>query len=272
MKYFVNNGTTNLGPFSFEEILTKVKAGELKTSYTVFMHEEGNWIPIQQHPEFVKFNLSQNKQYKVELPPLPVTKKQEPVEAVAKTSAPASSGIGDWYILKNGERKGPFAFIEVVKQLQEKACFEYDYAWRQGLENWTRLAEISDFHPENIRRLMKSDVTKGQDVFFRRKHARVGYECPIIAHDNKSFWSGYTIEIGEDGAGIVIENAMLMPGQNVYLHFKAGPQTKAFNVLCEIVSKKYIKNVRNVYTPMIYGVKFINIPKQEKDLIKSLSA
>jgi hypothetical protein len=172
-----------------------------------------------------------------------------------------------WYILRGEERQGPFEFTDVVRLLQEKIIFEYDFVWRNGMENWIRIAEVQDFSPDAIRSVLKAD----KDIFVRRKHARLMYECPLVAHDNKSFWPGYTLEISEGGAGVVIENAMLLPSQNIYLHFKPGSHTKPFNVLCEVVSKKYIQNVKDRLDPMVYGVKFINIPKQEKDLIKVLS-
>lgn len=260
MKYFVNKGANNLGPFDIVKIRALIKSGELSPSDKMYLAATDQWVAISAHPEF---NQPVAKPAKPELAPLP---------AAAPVKVASVSNVGQWFVLKGTERKGPFTFFEVVKMLQEKSIFEYDYANTQGLEGWTRIAEIPEFAAENIRRVMKSDLTKNQNVFAKRKSPRIVYECAILAHDNKSYWAGYTLELGEEGAGVVIENAMIMPGQNIYLHFKAGPQTKAFNVLCEVVSKKFIKNIRDKHTPMIYGVKFINIPKQEKDLIKSLSA
>lgn len=174
----------------------------------------------------------------------------------------------EWYVLRGEERQGPFDHSDIIKFLQEKIIFEYDFVWKAGMENWVRIAELNDFKPEAIREVLKLE----KDLFVRRKHVRMMYECPVVAHDNKNYWTGYTIEISEGGAGVVIENAMLMPSQNIYLHFKPGTHTKPFNVLCEIVSKKYIPNVKDSREPMVYGVKFINIPKSEKDLIRALSA
>ncbi len=128
----------------------------------------------------------------------------------------------------------------MIRMLQEKSVFEFDFVWCQGLEAWKRIAEIPAFYADAIRKVF--DNTKANDtLFFRRHHPRNRYECEIIVHDNNRVWKGKAVELSEGGAGVIIENAMILPGQNIYLHFKPGIITKPFNVLCEVVSKRYMK-------------------------------
>ncbi len=276
-KFTVNNGIENFGPLEFQVILDMVAGDQLKATDQLFLEETNQWILICQHPEFAK-------NFKAKQIPKPTEELTEAATVVAPVAAapmindtvvippePMSTEM-DWFILKGESRQGPFGFTDVIKMLQQKVLFEYDYVWRQGMESWTRVAQLPDFSPDRIRAVMKTKEAKSEEVFFRRKFARLKYNCSIVAHDNKNFWSGHTTELGEGGAGIVIENAMIMPGQSVYLHFKPGESTKSFNVLCEVVSKKYLKNIKDRNAPMVYGVKFINIPKSEKDIIKSMSS
>lgn len=252
-KYFINTGNQNIGPYDFEKINDLIKQNQLKASDRLYLDDQDKWIMISEHPEFKKQKL---------------VSVATTIEPVAPKKLVIEQTSGQWFALRGQERQGPFEYSDIVRLLQEKVLFEYDFVWTPGMESWSRIAEVDSFSPESIRQHMKAD----KDIFVRRKHMRLMYECPLVAHDNKGFWGGYTIELSEGGAGVAIENALLMPGQSIYLHFKPGSHTKPFNVLCEVVSKKYIKNVKIKDTAMVYGVKFINIPKQEKELIRALSA
>ncbi|MBK9293020.1 MAG: DUF4339 domain-containing protein [Oligoflexia bacterium] len=258
-KYFINSGQQNLGPFDFVKIKELIGKNQIRPTDKIYLDDQDKWIVLNTHPEFLQD--SENTQ--IYQKPIQSQQMQESKKRVLESTSDTQ-----WYALRGQERQGPFEFTDILRLLQEKVLFEYDFVWRAGFENWQRVAETAEFEAENIRRHLHSD----KNIFLRRKHMRLLYECPLVAHDNKGFWSGYTLEISEAGAGIAIENAMLMPGQSIYLHFKPGSHTKPFNVLCEVVSKKYIKDIRVKETLMIYGVKFINIPKQEKDLIRALSA
>jgi hypothetical protein len=185
-------------------------------------------------------------------------------------AVPTGTGEQEWYVLKGKDRFGPFSYLDLVHMLQEKSLFEYDYVWRQGMATWARIAESTEFTPDRIRELVAKGDSKVTQVFFRRRHDRWKYECPLIVHDNTRIWKGRTQELSEGGAGVIMENAMLVPGQNIYIHFKPGSQSKPFNVLCEVVSKKYIQGVRVPDAPIVYGLKFINIHKQDRDELKSL--
>lgn len=292
-KYFINNGQANVGPFEMKIIIDKVGRGELRAIDHICVNADNDeWVLICQHPEFLKH-------FEVEKPSLhanPVvaagldvtvsTQKElvknhvaTPAQAQNVVQAPLPEALGalggdltngQWYVLKGKNRFGPFVYLDLVRMLQEKSVFEYDYVWVQGLEGWKRIAEINLFSADHIRGLFGSDDQTENKLFHRRNHPRSKYEATIIVHDNNSVWKGKTVELSEGGAGVIIENAMILPGQNVYLHFRPGPLSKPFNVLSEVVSKRYIGGLKDKDAPVVYGIKFININKQDRESIRMI--
>jgi hypothetical protein len=287
--FFVNNGQENLGPFDMATIVTMVNQLLVKaTDHLCVDAEKDEWVMICQHEDFiaavgsVKPNkpslklaptakalpdaVVENTNSKINIP-------SETSSSIPQTPSSTAMPIGDltqaqWYVLKGKNRFGPFMYVDMIRMLQEKSVFEFDFVWCQGLEAWKRIAEIPAFYADKIRTLFEG--TKANDtVFFRRHHPRNNYECELIIHDNNRVWKGKAIELSEGGAGVIIENAMILPGQNIYLHFKPGLITKPFNVLSEVVSKRYVKGVRDHETPIVYGIKFINIQKTDREAIRA---
>jgi hypothetical protein len=254
-KYFVCHDGANQGPFDKQDISRKLATGELAPADLLYLNEKDKWITISQHPDF---------------------KGSKPTLHALKTDLLVSEETNElknkphqWYVLKGKNRFGPFLYLDVIRMLQEKSVFGFDYIWRESFENWKRLAEVEDFQATKIKMLIEADEEIG-GVVLRRRHLRFKYECPLVAHDNAQVWKGKTFELSEGGAGVTMENAMILPGHNVYIHFKPGPTSKPFNVLCEVVSKKYSGQVKDKKSTVMYSVKFINIHKQDTEEIKTL--
>ena len=296
-KYFINNGQANVGPFEMKLIIEKVARGELRAVDHICVNADNDeWVLICQHPEFLKHFEAQKpslhtenqsaENHRVEnhnAPPhsiasgpsdsVPSAKPHIVASAPIPESTPVPVGdltLAQWYVLKGKNRFGPFVYVDLVRMLQEKSVFEYDYVWAQGLEGWKRIAEINVFSADHIKGLFGTDEDKENKLFHRRNFPRAKYETTIIVHDNNSVWKGKTVELSEGGAGVVIDNAMILPGQNIYLHFKPGPLSKPFNVLSEVVSKRYMKGIRDKDAPVVYGIKFININKQDREAIRMI--
>jgi hypothetical protein len=194
---------------------------------------------------------------------------QRPSETTENTTTPQE--VDEWYVLKGRNRYGPFPYLDLLRMLQEKAVFEFDYVWRSGLDTWRRIAELENFSTDKVREILTQTEKTDTQVFFRRRHARADFKCGLLVHDNNRVWKGHTVQVSEGGAGVIMENAMMLPGQNVYLHFKPSTNTKPFNALCEIVSKRYVKGVREQDAPLYYGLKFINIHKTDRDALKDVA-
>ncbi len=262
--YVAQSGETK-GPFSVEQIIEQVRAKTLDLVDYCYDEKQEDWIELGKHPvigeqvlEAVNNTLSGVKTTNPEEMENTVVEKTI-VEQQKAVSDPADF---EWYVLKGESKFGPFAYRDIVRMLQEKSIFEFDYVWNQNLTTWKRVAELSEFSPESIRDLKDSGSEEISEIFFRRRHVRVGFLSSIIVHDNRHVWKGKSIEVSAGGAGLVIENAMLQPGQTLYLHFKPADGLPPFNAVCEVVSKQYMKGVKDKKTPIRYGVKFTSINTQ----------
>lgn len=169
-----------------------------------------------------------------------------------------------WFILKGESRFGPYTFEEVVRMLQDKSIFEFDFAWAAKMDSWKRLAEIGDFSAENIRHF--------DHLFIKRAHKRKKFEGLALVHDNQNLWKGQGIELSDGGAGIIMNNSMLLPGQTVFVHFKPLENMPPFNAICEIVSKKYAGAARDTNTEVQYGLKFKSLNVQAQKIVHGYKA
>jgi len=176
--------------------------------------------------------------------------------------------ITEWYVLKGENRFGPFQYPEMVRMLQDKVIFNFDYGWHAGLSGWKRLADIAEFQEAAIRQFGKEKASK--TVFAERKHPRHQHKGDLIIHDQNNWWHGQAFEISSGGVGVVMHNSMMVPGQKLYLHFKPHDNYPAFNAVGEIVSKKYVENVAQREAPIEYGIRFLSVSGAEKDKLLTM--
>src|SRR5690606_34355203 len=126
---------------------------------------------------------------------------------------------------------------EVLRLLQERTVYEFDFIWNVGMKDWMRLAEVSEFSPESIKNLFESK--KASSSFLDRKHPREKIAGKIIVHNNDEFWIAEGKEISAGGLGLYVSNSMIVPGQKLYLHVPAINGQPPFNAIGEVVSKKF---------------------------------
>jgi len=249
--YIYRNGKQE-GPFSKEKVIEKIKAQDLSASDFVYLDEKSDWVLVMDYEPLTEY-------IKTAKP------KTVPPKKPTKESATASQ---EWYILKGENRYGPFTYPDLIKMLQEKALFEYEYVWKTGMESWVRVAEVEDFTADKIRGLKDEAKSNLSEVFFRRRHARAHYGASILVHDNKHVWKGQGLEISPGGAGLIMDNSMILPGQVLFLHFKPGEGVPPFNAVCEVVSKRFLKGVRHKDQAIQYGVKFTSIGENARGTIE----
>lgn len=278
-KLYLNKNGEQDGPFNAEEIVEKMKAGEVVGTDYIFDQEIGDWKLVVELVEIAQI-LSQNKPKQAPAlegndhstqQEVKSRSKNEDIKASDFKDISKNPMLSEWYILKGENKFGPFPYTEVIKMLQEKVVFEFDFAWQKGMEAWCRIAEISEFQAGHIKKLQDGLMPEIENIFFRRKHPRVSYSGTILVHDNKNVWKGKGFELSAGGAGVVMDNAMLVPGQTVYLHFKPGAGIPAFNAICEIVSKKFIDGVQDKKTPICYGVKFKSVSGNTQSILEKFT-
>jgi hypothetical protein len=264
-QFYVSHSGHQMGPYEVHDILQLLTTGTLSPVDYVYDDAKADWVLFLEHDVLAE----KVKALKPKAPPKmthqtsgDLAAKQQPVptpkvEMPSHIPAPLAELMGhEWFVLKGENRFGPFAYVDVMKMLQQGVIFEFDFVWYQGLETWARIAEMSAFSKENVKTLKDTLLPELSEVFFRRRHRRVQYGATVLVHDNKSVWKGKGVEISEGGAGIVMDNALCVPGQQLFLHFKPGDGVPPFNAICEVVSKGFTGEVKDPKTPIKYGVKF----------------
>jgi len=262
--FYVSLNGGHVGPYTVDTIVQKIEAGEhLWTDY-VYCEAKADWVVIMEHPNFAdRFKASSAK-----------TSAKPEEHTVVNAAAPKHDDKYKekaWYILKEGNNYGPFSKLELVQMLQEKTLFEYDYVWHTKLNAWKRVAEVEEYTPDSIRAMKESGLSEIAEVFFRRRHARASYGCSLIVHNNKTVFKGRSMEISSGGAGILIDNPNLQPGQNLFLHFQPGDGVPPFNAVCTVVSKQTVKDTKSALDSVKYGVKFTSISQHVRESIRQFT-
>jgi len=245
-QFSVSHNGKIVGSFFSKDIAAMLHAKTFESTDYLYDEELANWVLLIEHPEVME-HLKGAQTMEVSM--------EEP------TKGP------EWFLLKGENQTGPFNYPDMVKMLQDKVIFDFDYVWKAGMDAWKRVAEVDIFSKQNIHQLKNENQYK--EVFFKRRFKRKDYGGTLIVHDNNTVWHGKSIEISEGGAGIVMNNSMIMPGQTLYMHFRPSHIVPAFNVFVEVVSKKYVKGVNKSDAPVMYGVRFLKIQSETRQLIQT---
>ena len=258
MNYLVSQHGKELGPLTLDEIVAKVRDKELELFDYIFEDSKQDWVLLMEHSA-----LSQKlKSNKPPRPPQSVGTGTTSSLTTSKVTIEGDAhGIAEWFVLKGENKFGPFSYTDVVKMLQQKIVFPFDFIWHASMEQWKRVAEISDFTEENIRKLYSDKSTAKRDVFLERQFRRKKFEGRVIVHDNMSLWRGAGFEISKGGVGITMSNSLVVPGQQVYVHFNSHGEFPPFNAVCEVVSKKFVNDT----TPIQYGLRFLSLSQEVQE-------
>jgi len=259
MKYLVSHKGKEVGPFSLDEILTQVREKELDLFDYIYDEAAQDWVLLMEHAE-VSGRL---KSHKPQRPPNSL-KTESPGTPKAQSTVAFMHPVSEWFLLKGEHRFGPFSYSDVVKMLQQKAAFPFDFCWHAGMQTWKRIAELEDFQPERIRSLFVQSNGKkanASEVFAQRKFPRQNFNGRVLIHDNTKLWKGEGFEISQGGVGITMSNTLVAPGQQLVVHFKAQDGIPSFNAVCEVVSKKFVDD----NSPIQYGLKFLTLSQEAQE-------
>lgn len=265
-EFYVSKNEQQLGPWTVREMAAKLSVGEIAVTDFTFDDSKNDWIALFQCEAFQAYMTSQKPKSAPPKKSAPVVVEAvspaAPVKIPIETSVASSPLVTqDWFVQKGQHRYGPFTYLGVIRALQEKTVYEFDLCWKNGMNEWVRIAEHGDFQGEKIRSLT-AHAQLEEKVFSQRQHPRIGFETEVLVHDNRSVWLGRAFEASVGGSGLVIENATLVPGQTVLLHFAENANLPSFNALCEIVGKKFVKDVRDPKSAVHYSVRFVKLDPQ----------
>lgn len=254
VKYIVSKEGKEIGPLTLSEVIAKITARELELFDYVYDETRKDWILLTEHQDITAA-------LKAQKPKTPPTVQKT---VVASTPAPNTERTEkthdvDWFVMKGQSQFGPFSKSDVIRMMQERAVYEFDFIWNASMKDWARLAEIPEFSPQAIADLYKSKSAKGS--FLDRKHSRERFEGQILVHNNDEVWMADGKEISAGGLGLYISNSLIVPGQQIYLHVRGVDGREPFNVVGEVVSKKFIKGVSSRNNRVEYGVRFVEPTK-----------
>jgi predicted Zn finger-like uncharacterized protein len=68
-------------------------------------------------------------------------KEKEPSEAVAPAASPE---VVEWYLAIDGQQIGPLPIAEAQARLLAEAAADRAYAWRDGMADWARIADVPE--------------------------------------------------------------------------------------------------------------------------------
>ena len=191
------------------------------------------------------------------------------VKGLQDEEQPSEHDISEWYVMKGDQRFGPFEYADMIRMLQDKIIYGFDYAWHSGLSGWRRVCDIVEFQESAIRTVL-GEKKMAKNVFATRKFPRHPHKGRVVAHDQRDWWSGEVFEISQGGIGLHMENSLCVPSQQIFMHFKPFERFPAFNAVGEIVNKKYVEDLKGMAAPLSYGVKFISVSGAGKDRLMEL--
>lgn len=280
-RYLVSRNGETLGPWAIDLIAQKLGMAELAVTDFAWDEKANDWVTLMEFDELKTYLHSRKP--KAPAPRVQSAERNqieerkptatESMETLVKPSLVMESEANqeEWYVSRGQQKFGPFSYLGLIKALQDKSVFEFDYIWTAGMENWIRIAEHEKFVTETIRSLLKKMTSSPEqvDVFAKRKHPRLLLENDVLVHDNSSVSPGRMVEASVGGSGLIVKNSMLMPGQAVNVHFASMQGLPAFNAVGEVVSKKYVKSARDRRAPIHYGIRFVKMDAAAEMRVKN---
>ncbi len=166
-----------------------------------------------------------------------------------------------WYILRGENKYGPFEFTTMIMMIQKGELFDYNYVWAAHMEGWQPMGEVEEFSKDRLSLIIKTQDPLSH-AFSRRGADRAEVTIPIYGHNDEFFFSGQLISISVNGALVLINNPLLLPGQKIILNLGQNDvNLKSFNVLAQIVRKNFSRQRLNVKSGLNYAIKFVEAPE-----------
>lgn len=248
------------GPFSVDEIKNKLSKGEISYVDYVWLNDESAWTMLA---HYFASDFPSPTEYPKALAQQQTSGESPKLKEFDKKAFEGGAGISNepiWFVYKNGQKMGPYRYLEFVQLLQKNECTRDDFIWKPGMDDWQRVNTVYEYSKEILEKLenMKDSGKYGlYNIFVKRRFPRVPYDSEVIIHDNSTVIFGEAISLSEGGAFINVSNPSHQRGDRLKLHFTPGGVKVPFNCLAEII------NVSRGDTPG-YTVKFIYLEEEDR--------
>lgn len=118
--YYLNINNKNLGPYSKEDIFSKIASGTLNEYSFIFIKGTKNWVLL---PSISFF--------------------KEALDKVSKNI------VKRWFVHKNKNNYGPYSINDLINLVQIGQFDIDDYTWSKGLDKWLPLRELDELCKNN---------------------------------------------------------------------------------------------------------------------------
>jgi hypothetical protein len=178
--------------------------------------------------------------------------------------------LKNWYILRGETQYGPFEYGVMIRMVQNHEIQDYNYVWAPHLEGWQMLGECVDFSKDRLALLIRENENL-RDEFSKREAARADIKSQVLGHNGTTFFDGECTSISENGALVLINTPLLLPDDQVVIHFSESVTFhNGFKVLAQVVRKNYTKQRLNTKSALQYAVRFLQVQTDGLDQIKNL--
>jgi len=176
----------------------------------------------------------------------------------------------EWYILRGEMKYGPYEYSALIHMIQTGELYDYNYVWASHMESWMLLGDIEEFSKDRLARLIQTqDHITGS--FIKRGSPRIDCDIEVYAHNELNFFDGTCTSISDNGALVLLNDPLLLPGQEIVIHFRKGANNPTgFNVKAEVIRKNFTKQRINVKSGLHYAVRFLQVQKSGQDDIKTM--
>lgn len=262
-QFFLAKDDDQFGPLGLEQVMQCLRRGEFSVTDFIYNEKLDRWVHLF---EFAPVREQLGERRPVDAPRALKVPVMQAVSAIVSDSQEEvrgaiedSNSVREWYVRKGMVQHGPMTYVELVKSLQEKIVYEFDFVRREGMRDWVRIAQHEMFTSENIKQMSHSRDERQQRAFIKRQRPRTAYKAEVLVHDERQVWLGQAVEVSSGGAGLVVQNAMLNPGDVINLHFAAVEGVPSFSVVSEVVGKKFSEFVGKPNSPVFYAIRHLKI-------------
>lgn len=175
-----------------------------------------------------------------------------------------------WFVLRGETKYGPYEYGAMLALIQKGELFDYNYVWSPGMDNWSLLGDTPEFSKDRLALLIQTKDPISH-AFFVRGADRADVKIPIYGHNDHYFFDGECLSLSDNGALVLLNNPLLLPGHPIFLHFRSNEILEnSFNVLAQIVRKNFSRQRLNVKSGLHYAIRFLKVQEPAQAEITSL--
>lgn len=178
--------------------------------------------------------------------------------------------LKNWYILRGETQYGPYDYGVMIRMVQNNEIQDYNYVWAPHLEGWQMLGDCADFSKDRLALLIRENQTL-RNEFSKREAARLDISSPVLGHNGTTFFDGECTSISDNGALVLINTPLLLPEDQVVIHFsQSSTFHNGFKVLAQVVRKNFTKQRLNTKSALQYAVRFLQVQSEGTEQIRTL--